>query len=161
MNLCVFEGRFTRDPEMRQTQDSNVVNFTLAVDSEWGRDKETSFFDYEAWGQTADTIVKFFKKGDLIQIRDSNARSEKWTDKEGNNRSRVRYRVNRFLFPPVNKGRDRTEEEAPDAGEKVEKQEAPEAAPPRRGRPAAPAKPVRRPVPVAVEEDDDDEIPFG
>jgi single stranded DNA-binding protein len=164
MNLCVFIGRLVRDPELRQVPtndgDVNVVNFTLAVDGRKGRDGDAEFFDFEAWGQGADVINKWFRKGDPMVIRDAEARTEKWTDKEtGGNRSKIRFRVNRFEFAPINRGKTKDEEaEAPDAGEKVEEKEAAETPPPPR-RQVAPktGRPKRATVPV---DDDDDDISF-
>ncbi|MDR0446680.1 MAG: single-stranded DNA-binding protein [Oscillospiraceae bacterium] len=90
MNQVVLMGRLTRDPELRHTQTGTpVASFTIAVDRGFaprdGGERQTDFIDIVAWRQTAEFVVKYFVKGQLVavsgrlQIRD-------WTDKDGNKR---------------------------------------------------------------------------
>lgn len=67
MNNVSLIGRLTRDVEVRYTQTTNkmVANFNLAVDK---RNKETNFFNCEAWGKTAELLEKYTKKGQQIGI---------------------------------------------------------------------------------------------
>ena len=66
MNQVMLSGRFTRDPEIRQTTNGKaVVSFTLAVQ----KDKEKAdFINCVAWEKVAKTIVQYFKKGDPIIV---------------------------------------------------------------------------------------------
>lgn len=67
MNYHIIHGRLTRDPELtprRNSEGSDRVNFTVAVDRRYG--DETEFFDCVAFGKRAETIDKFFKKGQEI-----------------------------------------------------------------------------------------------
>lgn len=150
MNLCVFEGRLVADPEVRKAGDVTVVNFRLAVDNEMKKDDAT-FLDFEAWAQGAEIIAKWFKKGSLIIIRDATAKNDSWEDKTtGEKRSRVKFRVNRFLFPPINKGNLNVDEESePEPTTKTE--DVPKTTTSRRG---------RRPASPPIEETEDDSIPF-
>lgn len=171
MNLCIFEGYLTRDPELRHVPGSDgtlvgVVSFSIGIKNR--RTNKTSFPNFEAWGQTAEAIAKWFKKGYLIQVYSEHI-TDSWEDKTtGEKRSRDKFRVNNFEFPPINKGRNQDEEapdagesetETPDAGEKIEEVEAPETpkstpVPVRKGGPN-----VRKPRPKTEPEDDED-IPF-
>lgn len=67
MNYHIIHGRLTRDPELtprRNSEGSDRVNFTVAVDRRYG--DETEFFDCVAFGKRAETIDKFFSKGQEI-----------------------------------------------------------------------------------------------
>ena len=109
MNQCHFLGRLVADPELRNIAggDKRVVNFRIAVDRRYKRNKETAketaFLDCEAWDTGADQIVKHFHKGDAIIVHAS-VKQEEWEDKNsGGRRSKLKFRVNSFDFPPGNK----------------------------------------------------------
>lgn len=106
MNQCMFMGNITHDPELRTvgTQGTQVLNFSIAVSRNYKRSngetvKEVNFFPLEAWDSGAETIHRHFKKGDPIIVFCS-AKNEKWEDKEGNKRSTIKFRVDRFEFVP-------------------------------------------------------------
>ena len=65
-NITIF-GRLSKDVEIKQLQDNkSVPNFSVACN---GRKKEdVSFFDCKAFNGTADTISKYFVKGDQIVL---------------------------------------------------------------------------------------------
>lgn len=99
MNSCHFVGKLASDPELREINNTYVVNFCLAVE-DYRRDKEgekhrrVNFFDFEAWDSGATTIAKHFKKGDMLII-DSEARQYKWVFND-QNRQKVVFRVKNF-----------------------------------------------------------------
>lgn len=69
MNTHTIHGRLVRDPELtprRNSDSSDRVNFTVATDRRFG--DETDFFDCVAFGKRAETIDKFFKKGQEIIV---------------------------------------------------------------------------------------------
>lgn len=69
MNDHKIHGRLTRDPELtprKNSDGSDRVNFTVAVDRRFG--DETDFIDCVAFGKRAETIDKFFKKGQEIIV---------------------------------------------------------------------------------------------
>ena len=71
MNKVILIGRLTKDPEIRYTQNNTgVVNLTIAVDGrkdEQGN-KTADFINCVAWGQSADFLSKYIKKGFLVSI---------------------------------------------------------------------------------------------
>jgi len=96
-------GRFVSDPELKQYENTHVCNFTLAVneyrkDREGNRKEYTNFFDFVIWDKAAELIKKYKVKGDQIFIKDATARQDKWVDNNGQNRSKVVFRVNDFEF---------------------------------------------------------------
>lgn len=103
-------GRLVRKPELKQTTNSCVAEFTLAFNEFIGsgddKKKKTSFLDCVAWDKGAEVIAERADQGDQMYV-DATARQEKWTDKEGNPRSRVVFRVNEFrIVPKLNKDVD-------------------------------------------------------
>lgn len=103
MNSVCLTGNLTRDPEVRTVEangrPTSVVNFTVATSrffkrADGQKDKDTTFIPCEAWDTGAETIGKIFLKGDPILIEGS-IKEERW-EAEGNKRSRLKLRVNRF-----------------------------------------------------------------
>lgn len=95
-NSCVITGNFVKDPVLKSTEQSSVVSFTLGVTLPKSKDsKESHYLDFEAWDTGAETINKYAKKGDKIIVF-CTARQNKWKDAEGQNRSRIVFRVNKF-----------------------------------------------------------------
>lgn len=120
MNHCSFIGNLTRDPELRSlASGTKVVQFGIAVNRKYKNKNgelvnEPTFLDLEAWDSGAQVIADHFAKGDPIVIEDSSAKTEQWEAADGTKRSRLKFRVNRFSFPP---GRRKDKEGAEGGGE--------------------------------------------
>ena len=85
LNHIDVMGRFTKDPELRTTQNGNsVTTFTLAVDRDFQKD-QADFFECVAWRQTAEFVSKYFKKGQLAVVS-GKMQSREFTDKNNNKR---------------------------------------------------------------------------
>jgi len=104
MNIAIIKGNLTRDPELRFTpKGTAVADFAVAVNRVWkdaeGEKKESvSFFDVTAWGNTAETIWQYFRKGKPILVQ-GRLEQETLDDKETNRkRSRVKIILERFEF---------------------------------------------------------------
>ena len=96
-NTIVIHGRLTRDPEMKTgSTGSEYCNFTVAVDSFNGKEKETDFFDCTAFGKTAAAISQYMAKGREIIVTGS-MRSNK-TEKDGVKRTWWKVNVDGFGF---------------------------------------------------------------
>lgn len=139
MNSVNLVGRLTRDPEAR-TFDSGTmkVSFGLAVNhTPYKKDgelvEEVSYFECEAWGQTAKVIEQYCKKGHKVGIENSELRQDRWADEAtGTNRSRIFVRVNRMEFLEKANGSgttDETEEtsETPKTSGKTSRKRGPKA----------------------------------
>ena len=95
-NLTILTGRITKDLELKQAGQTQVTNFSLAVDNPFKRD-DTSFFDIAAFGKTAQLLNDYCGKGSKILI-EGNLKQDRFQDKEGHNRSVVRVIANRIEF---------------------------------------------------------------
>lgn len=62
-------GRVGTDPEVKTAHtESGMVRFRLAVTKKKKGEAVTSWFNCQAWGNTAEIIEEYVKKGDLIHI---------------------------------------------------------------------------------------------
>lgn len=102
LNQVAIQGRLVRDPELRRTNSGKAVaSFTLACDRDFKNqqtgEKEVDFIECVAWGGTAETVEKYFHKGQMavatgrLQLRD-------WTDKNGQKRRTAEILVNSIYF---------------------------------------------------------------
>ena len=71
MNIVIFSGRLTKDPDIRYTNSKKAVaSFSLAVDD--GKDKDgnrkAQFLNCVAWEKTAELLDQYFKKGDGLTV---------------------------------------------------------------------------------------------
>lgn len=99
MNIVTLLGRFTANPEIKQTPNgTSVCSFTLAVDRFVNNEKKADFINCVAWRQNADNIGRFFKKGSMIAINGS-IQTRQYQDKDtGKNRTAFEILVDRFYF---------------------------------------------------------------
>ena len=59
-----FDGRLTRDAELRVTENGNMVlNFTVAVDTGYGDNKVTEYIECSLWGERGEKIGEYLTKG--------------------------------------------------------------------------------------------------
>lgn len=96
INIVVITGRITKDLELKQAGQTQVTNFSMAVDNPFKKD-DTSFFDVVAFGKTAELLNNYCGKGSKIGV-EGTLKQDRFTDKEGNNRSVVRVNANRIEF---------------------------------------------------------------
>lgn len=94
LNVVTLQGRLTRDPELRQTQNGAAVTFfSLAVND---RD-ETNFFDCVAWKSTAEFVCQYLQKGSMV-VLEGRLQTRDWKDQNGNKRKNTEIVVNRVHF---------------------------------------------------------------
>ena len=67
MNKVVLSGRLTRDPELKESGESKVTRFSLAVTRQFKRD-EADFINCVAFGKNAENIAKYCTKGSPLAI---------------------------------------------------------------------------------------------
>lgn len=72
MNKVLLTGRITKDPEIRYTSNGTAnLLFTLAVDStqrDVNGNRQAFFVSCVAWGQQADFMSRYVKKGNMLAI---------------------------------------------------------------------------------------------
>lgn len=87
LNHIVLQGRLTKVPELRYTQTGTAVaSFTVAVDRDYTREKETDFINITAWKQTGEFVSRYFDRGDMIVVS-GRLQIRSYTDRNGANRT--------------------------------------------------------------------------
>ena len=100
INTIVIMGRLTTGIEVKKTNSGvSYTSFSVAVERNYknGDEKQTDFIPCSAWRGTADFIGKYFNKGDMIALTGS-LNSDKFTDKDGNNRTSYKVLVESVSF---------------------------------------------------------------
>lgn len=91
MNVCIFSGFLSNDPELNQTTDGQYVcRFSIAVKRPFS--KETDFFNCVAWRKKAEFIYQYFRKGKPIEIK-GYISNRQWTDSKNQKRSSTEITV--------------------------------------------------------------------
>lgn len=67
MNTVVLMGRLTKDPDMRETKETVMARYTLAVPRKYDREK-TDFISCTCFGKGADFANTYLKKGTKIIV---------------------------------------------------------------------------------------------
>jgi len=101
MNKVVLVGRLTAKPELRYTSSNTAfLRFTIAVNRNFtsadGK-READFINVVAWRKQAETISKFFDKGNLIAI-EGRLQTGSYDDKDGNKRYTMDVALDNFEF---------------------------------------------------------------
>jgi len=115
VNKVILVGHLGRDPEVRTTQDGTmVVSFSIAT-SEKYKDKQsneykqtTEWHNISVFGKAAEFCDKYLKKGSLVYVEGS-IRSNKWTDKDGIQRTGVQIRATEVTALGSRSGNDQVE----------------------------------------------------
>ena len=101
MNKVVLLGRITAKPELRYTPSNmGYTRFSVAINRRIARQdgtRETDFINCVAWGKQAETIARYFDKGNQICI-DGSIRTGSYVDKEGNKRYTTDVNIENFDF---------------------------------------------------------------
>ena len=100
LNNITLQGRLTRDPELRKTQNgTEVTNVSIAVPRDYSEqgNVQTEFIDIIAWRTTAEFLAKHFHKGDLI-VLSGRLQTMEYTDRENNKRKVTEVVADRVYF---------------------------------------------------------------
>lgn len=90
LNSVNIMGNLVADPEIRRTANNlPVANFRIAVARNFKNsdgEYDTDFFNCVTFGNGAEFLEKYFSKGDSVIVSGALS-TNKWTDKNGNNRT--------------------------------------------------------------------------
>jgi single-strand DNA-binding protein len=135
LNNVTILGRLTREPKIKQLNSGMYVcNFSIANNKTIRKENEVTqkanFFECTAWGKTAETINKYFQKGQRILIH-GELYQNTWEDKDtGKMRSSVNITVQSFNFiEKSDKSKQETGEDYHGIGTEVQPNEVPETRP--------------------------------
>ena len=82
MNNVILIGRLCKDVEIKNTENTTIGRYTLAVDR-YGKDKGADFIPCVCFGKNADFAEKYLKKGMKIAV-EGRIQTGSYTNKDGN-----------------------------------------------------------------------------
>lgn len=85
MNSVQLVGRFTRDPDVRYSDNgTSIAKFNIAVDRRFKQDSgpTADFISCVAFGKTAEFIEKYFRQGNRIGLN-GRIQTGSYTNKDG------------------------------------------------------------------------------
>lgn len=102
INETTISGNLTKDVSFKQLGDDRcVANFSIAHNRRYTKNgekcEETTYVDVTVWNQQATNCERFLSKGKPCLVQGS-LRQESWTDKEGNNKSKIVVLARRVHF---------------------------------------------------------------
>ena len=101
VNKVILLGNLGRDPETRYTTGGDAVtNLRIATTEQWkdksgGKQERTDWHRIEFIGRTAEVCGEYLKKGAPVYI-EGRIQYDKWTDKEGVEKTMTKIRGDRM-----------------------------------------------------------------
>jgi single-strand DNA-binding protein len=107
LNSILIEGCLVRDPLFRTTTKGTALcTFSIATNrfykQEGTMEKETSYFDVEAWTKLAEKSRTFGHKGRGVRVV-GRLRQSRWTDTDGKTKTHVSIVAEHLEFRPESK----------------------------------------------------------
>ncbi len=103
MNIAILTGNLGRDPELRQHNGDNILNFAIGVQTGTKDKPETMWVDCALWGKRATSLQPYMAKGHRVTVSGP-IKLEAYTAKDGTAKTRLRLSVDQIDLPP--KGSD-------------------------------------------------------
>lgn len=133
LNRIILVGRLVKDPELRKTNsDMSVANFTLAVDNtmkEADGTRGTLFIDCRVFGDKAENLCKYNKKGNKVAV-DGSVNQRNFERKDGTKGKAIEVVVDAVEFldqkpeePKKPDPKDLPDDDLPFKGEETKPQE--------------------------------------
>jgi single-strand DNA-binding protein len=93
LNSVLIEGNMVRDPLIRSTpKGTQVCNFSIASNRFYRQDtnleKETGFFEIEAWGKLAQACSSQGRKGRGVRVV-GRLKQDRWTGNDGKTHNKI------------------------------------------------------------------------
>lgn len=95
-NQCNFIGNMVKTPEIKQLKNGLATSFRLGISPAY-KGGPPEYLDFEAYGQNAENICTYVTKGRPIAVT-CQARTKKWKDNEGYNKSMIVFKVIEIMF---------------------------------------------------------------
>ena len=99
MNFSIFTGNLGRDPELRQHNGDNILNFAIGVAIGTKDKPETMWVDCALWGKRATSLQPYMAKGQRVTVSGP-IKLEEYKAKDGTPKTRLRLSVDQVDLPP-------------------------------------------------------------
>ena len=126
LNSVLLEGNLTRDPELRYTPKGTAVcSFAIATNRYYKQEdelqQEVSYFEITTWMRLAEVCGEYLRKGRGVRVV-GRLKQDRWSDPEGQNRSKVYVVAEHVEFRPERKSTDAAGDEKEEVEEKTVEQ---------------------------------------
>lgn len=109
LNRVEIIGNLGREPEMRFTPSGKATtSFSVAVNSKFGEQDTTEWFNVVTWNKLAENCNQFLTKGQPVFV-EGRLQTRKWDDKDGQTHYKTEIIATRVLF--LGKKQEKMEEE--------------------------------------------------
>ena len=99
MNIAILTGNLGRDPELRQHNGDNILNFAIGVAIGTKDKPETMWVDCALWGKRATSLQPYLAKGNRVTVSGT-IKLEEYKAKDGTPKTRLRLSVDQIDLPP-------------------------------------------------------------
>jgi single-strand DNA-binding protein len=99
MNIAILTGNLGRDPELRQHNGDNILNFAIGVATGTKDKPETMWVDCALWGKRATSLQPYMAKGQRVTVSGP-IKLEEYKAKDGTPKTRLRLSVDQVDLPP-------------------------------------------------------------
>jgi single-strand DNA-binding protein len=99
MNIAILTGNLGRDPELRQHNGDNILNFAIGVAIGTKDKPETMWVDCALWGKRATSLQPYLAKGQRVTVSGP-IKLEEYKAKDGTPKTRLRLSVDQVDLPP-------------------------------------------------------------
>jgi len=99
MNIAILTGNLGRDPELRQHNGDNILNFAICVAIGTKDKPETMWVDCALWGKRATSLQPYMAKGQRVTVSGP-IKLEEYKAKDGTPKTRLRLSVDQVDLPP-------------------------------------------------------------
>jgi len=106
INNLVFTGNCGGDMEVRYTKAGKAVgSVNVAMTQGWGESKKTTWVKCTVWGDRADSLAPYLKKGTPVTMQ-GELEIDVWQNKEGVDQTSIGCRVNSVAFSQAKSGNE-------------------------------------------------------
>ena len=98
LNSVSIIGNVGKEAEMRFTPSGKpVTSFSVAVNSKYGENESTEWFNIVAWNKLAETCNQYLTKGQQVFV-EGRLQTRSWEAQDGEKKYRTEIIANRVLF---------------------------------------------------------------
>ena len=91
-------GRVGAPPELKQTKTGvPVCSFSLAVDTGWGENKQTTWVRCTAWRKQAEVVAQYVQKGAQLFV-EGTPKANAWSSKDGGAKASLELSISNVQF---------------------------------------------------------------
>lgn len=105
MNSINIIGRLTREPELKTlTSGTSALSGTIAYNERVKGEEVSMFFDFTAYGRTAELIDQYCHKGEMVALT-GKLQQRTYTARDGSEKRAIEILVNEMTLLPKEKKR--------------------------------------------------------